>query len=106
MITLGVMSSIRRLSRGPFELGAAEAVGVLSDSAMVQRLRKAAGDPAAPPAPFAAPGGDDTPFVFSGSLVVGGRAYARVVRTGARTEIGKIGLSADGRVFSDGVTDV
>ena len=37
------------------------------------------------------PGGDDLPFVYSGTLVVGGRGMARVLATGARTEIGKIG---------------
>jgi len=53
-------------------------------------VRKAAGDPAAG---MGAPGGDDTPFVFSGSLVVAGKAYVRIARTGARTEIGKIGAA-------------
>ena len=38
------------------------------------------------------PGGDDTPFVFSGSLVVGGRAYARIVRTGAEWESARSAL--------------
>jgi Ca2+-transporting ATPase len=37
------------------------------------------------------PGGDDLPFVFSGTLVVQGRGMARVLATGADTEIGKIG---------------
>ncbi|HEY5993216.1 MAG TPA: cation-translocating P-type ATPase, partial [Gallionellaceae bacterium] len=37
------------------------------------------------------PGGDDTPCVFSGSMVVGGRGMARVLATGMHTEIGKIG---------------
>lgn len=37
------------------------------------------------------PGGDDTPWVFSGTLVVGGHATAVTVRTGARTELGRIG---------------
>jgi Ca2+-transporting ATPase len=37
------------------------------------------------------PGGDDLPFVYSGSLVVQGRGLARVLTTGALTEIGKIG---------------
>ena len=37
------------------------------------------------------PGGDDLPFVYSGTLVVGGRGTARVLATGPRTEIGKIG---------------
>jgi Ca2+-transporting ATPase len=37
------------------------------------------------------PGGDDLPFVYSGTLVVKGRGIARVEAIGARTEIGKIG---------------
>ncbi len=37
------------------------------------------------------PGGDDLPFVFSGSLVVRGTGVAEVIATGARSEIGKIG---------------
>ncbi|MEI7894165.1 MAG: cation-translocating P-type ATPase [Myxococcales bacterium] len=37
------------------------------------------------------PGGDDIPFVYSGSLVVQGHAAARVVETGLGTELGKIG---------------
>ncbi|MGC2456817.1 MAG: cation-translocating P-type ATPase [Gallionellaceae bacterium] len=39
------------------------------------------------------PGGEDLPFVYSGTLVVGGRGMARVLATGARTEIGKIGTA-------------
>jgi Ca2+-transporting ATPase len=41
------------------------------------------------------PGGDDLPFVYSGSLVVSGRATALVNLTGLHTEIGKIGKSLD-----------
>jgi Ca2+-transporting ATPase len=37
------------------------------------------------------PGGDDLPFVYSGTLVIKGQGIARVHATGARTEIGKIG---------------
>jgi len=37
------------------------------------------------------PGGDDQPFVYSGTLVVQGHGHARVVRTGVCTEMGKIG---------------
>ncbi|MFN8022768.1 MAG: cation-translocating P-type ATPase [Acidimicrobiales bacterium] len=37
------------------------------------------------------PGGDGTPWVFSGTLVVKGRAVAVVRATGARTELGRIG---------------
>jgi Ca2+-transporting ATPase len=42
---------------------------------------------------FGRPGGDDLPFVYSGSLVVQGKGYARVERTGTHTEMGKIGKS-------------
>lgn len=36
-------------------------------------------------------GGEDTPFVFSGSLVVQGKGLAQVLATGGQTAIGKIG---------------
>ncbi len=39
------------------------------------------------------PGGDDLPFVFSGTLVVSGHGIAEVMATGARTEMGKIGTA-------------
>ena len=39
------------------------------------------------------PGGDDLPFVFSGSLVVRGVGIAEVTATGVRSEVGKIGQS-------------
>jgi len=41
------------------------------------------------------PGGDDLPFVYSGSLVVSGRGVARVSTIGGKTEIGKIGKSLE-----------
>ncbi len=39
----------------------------------------------------ARPGGDDLPFVYSGTLLVKGKGFARTLTTGSRTEIGKIG---------------
>jgi P-type Ca2+ transporter type 2C len=39
------------------------------------------------------PGGDNTPFVFSGTLVVKGQGIALVQATGPRTELGRIGAS-------------
>jgi Ca2+-transporting ATPase len=37
------------------------------------------------------PGGDDLPFVYSGTLIVQGQGYAKVNATGINTELGKIG---------------
>ncbi len=37
------------------------------------------------------PGGDDLPLIYSGTMVVQGQGFARVVATGTKTEIGKIG---------------
>jgi len=37
------------------------------------------------------PGGDEQPFIYSGTLIVGGQGLAEVRTTGARTEMGKIG---------------
>lgn len=48
---------------------------------------------AAVAAPAGRPGGDDLPYVFSGSLVVRGNGRAEVTAIGQRSEIGKIGLA-------------
>jgi Ca2+-transporting ATPase len=37
------------------------------------------------------PGGEDLPFVYSGTMIVQGQGIAEVLRTGVQTEIGKIG---------------
>ena len=39
------------------------------------------------------PGGEDQPLVYSGSLITRGTGIARVIATGPRSEIGKIGQS-------------
>jgi Ca2+-transporting ATPase len=39
------------------------------------------------------PGGDDRPFVYSGTLVVRGDGIARVSATGAHTEFGRLGVA-------------
>lgn len=41
------------------------------------------------------PGGDNNPFVYSGSLVVSGRGVAKVLCTGINSEIGRIGKSLE-----------
>ena len=53
-------------------------------------VRKIGAQAATPPG---RPGGDDLPYVYSGSLVVRGYGRAEVIATGARSEIGKIGLA-------------
>jgi hypothetical protein len=57
------------------------------DSVSVRKLAFAA------PVPDAPPGGDDLPYVYSGTLVVRGRGLAEVTATGARSQIGKIGIA-------------
>ncbi|ESQ86815.1 cation-translocating P-type ATPase [Asticcacaulis benevestitus] len=42
---------------------------------------------------FAPPGGDDLPYVYSGSMVVRGAGVAEVIATGPRSQIGRIGQS-------------
>jgi Ca2+-transporting ATPase len=58
-------------------------------------VRKVVGDR---PASFA-PGGDDLPFVFAGTLVTRGHATAEVLATGGRTEMGKIGKALEAASF-------
>ncbi len=43
----------------------------------------------------ARPGGDDLPFVYSGTLVVQGRALVKATATGIRSEMGKIGKALE-----------
>jgi Ca2+-transporting ATPase len=58
------------------------------ESVPVRKLASSSGD-AGPPHT----GGDDLPFVFSGTLVVRGSGVAEVTSTGVQAEIGKIGQS-------------
>jgi len=47
--------------------------------------------PSMPPKTSSSPGGDDSPFIYAGTLVVRGTGQARVTATGLRSEMGKIG---------------
>lgn len=58
------------------------------ESAPVRKTAKEAGDGMTE---MSRPGGDDLPFVYSGTLVVKGYGIAQVQATGAHTEIGRIG---------------
>jgi Ca2+-transporting ATPase len=52
-------------------------------------------------APIARPGGDDLPFVYSGTLIVRGQGIAEVVATGLATQLGKIGNALQTVVTED-----
>lgn len=56
-------------------------------------VRKVAREPLARPGGAVRPGGDDLPFVFSGTLVTRGQGILEVLATGSRTELGKIGTA-------------
>jgi Ca2+-transporting ATPase len=56
-------------------------------------VRKVAGTPSST---AARPGGDDLPFVFSGTLVVRGQGVGQVIATGPRSAIGSIGRALQG----------
>ena len=51
-------------------------------------VRKSSGNAALS---IARPGGDDLPYVYSGTLVVQGHGVAEIKETGARTELGQVG---------------
>jgi Ca2+-transporting ATPase len=80
--------------RVPADARLFEVTGLESDESLLTGesvpVRKSIGDPATADA---RPGGEDSPHVWSGSLVVRGTGLATVIATGARTEIGRIGTS-------------
>lgn len=47
------------------------------------------------PSEMGRPGGEDLPFVYSGSLITQGQGVAQVLATGARTELGQIGKALE-----------
>ncbi|MDD5439720.1 MAG: cation-translocating P-type ATPase [Candidatus Omnitrophica bacterium] len=56
------------------------------ESVPVRKISRSQDDTAKP-----RPGGDDLPYLYSGSLIVQGQGVAAVMATGAATEMGKIG---------------
>jgi len=69
------------------------AVNLSVDESLLTGESVAVRKAAAPHTPYeiGRPGGDDLPFVFSGTLVVQGQGFAEIRATGAKTELGKIG---------------
>jgi Ca2+-transporting ATPase len=62
------------------------------ESIPVRKRAALAGD-AAPATATMAPGGDDTPWVFSGTLILAGEGLAEIQATGPRSRIGAIGTA-------------
>ena len=84
--------------RVPADALVLQAADLLADESLLTgesvSVRKSAWDGS--PGPMPRPGGDDVPFVFSGTLVVRGQGIAEVRTTGARTAIGGIGAALHG----------
>jgi P-type Ca2+ transporter type 2C len=80
--------------RVPADAVVRESVSLAADESLLTGesvpVRKVAWSGTGPPPP-ARPGGDDLPFVYSGTLITGGQGLAMVAATGAHTEIGAIG---------------
>ena len=78
--------------RVPADAWLLDAAGVAADESLLTGesvpVAKTAAGAEPPPA---APGGEGLPWVYAGTLVVQGHALAIVARTGARSELGRIG---------------
>ena len=75
------------------ELGVDESL-LTGESAPVRKSAETTTDVGAgKPRDLPRPGGEDTPALFAGTLVVQGHGLARVVATGGRSEIGRLGSS-------------
>lgn len=82
--------------------GEAVAVGKLPQPGANASASMPTGEGMAPPPqpgatapPPSQPGGEGQPFLYSGTLIVGGHGLARVIATGSRTEIGRIGSALE-----------
>ncbi len=62
------------------------------ESVPVRKVASASAAVGAEPAAAARPGGDDTPWVYAGSMLVSGQGMGVVCATGVRSEMGRIGL--------------
>ena len=95
-VVRGDLLMVREGDRVPADAWLWQATNLAVDESLLTGesvpVRKQAGEGGeTPPAVMARPGGDDTPFIFSGTLAVQGQGVAEVKAIGAQTEIGKIG---------------
>lgn len=65
------------------------------ESVPVRKVVRAAAAEGASEATMGEPGGDDQPYIYSGTLVVQGRGVAEVLATGPRSAMGKIGRALE-----------
>ena len=91
-VVVGDLVTVKEGDRVPADAALLKSSNLMADESLLtgesMPVRKRAS--ATEPAP-ARPGGDDLPFVYSGTLLTQGQGVARVVATGVHTEIGKIG---------------
>lgn len=80
--------------RVPADAVLVQALDLLADESLLTGESVAVRKSVAEEPPIAVrPGGDDLPYVYSGSLIVRGSGIAEVLAIGPRSEIGKIGQS-------------
>lgn len=93
-VVVGDHILLREGDRVPADAMVMEQINLSADESILTgesfQVRKSASDKELE---ISKPGGDDLPFVFSGTMITQGRGIAQVVRTGVHTEIGKIGKS-------------
>ena len=91
-VVVGDLVRVKEGDRVPADAALLKSRNLMADESLLTGesvpvgKRASAGEPAA-----VRPGGDDLPYIFSGTLLTRGQGLARVVATGVHTEIGKIG---------------
>ena len=91
-VVVGDLVLVKEGDRVPADAVLLRAYNLMSDESLLTGesvpVRKRADDAQQA---WARPGGDELPFVYSGTLLTAGQGIACVVATGLQTEIGKIG---------------
>ena len=95
-VVRGDMLVLSEGDRVPADAALRECRGLRTDESLLTGesvpVRKRAAAEGVEEAP-ARPGGEDLPFVYSGTLIVSGAGLAEVTATGVRSEVGRIGHS-------------
>jgi Ca2+-transporting ATPase len=94
-VVSGDLCVLREGDRIPADGVLVDGVGVLVDESLLTGESVPVGKAVSstPPAPPAAPGGEATPFLYSGTMLVQGHGLLRVTGTGAASAIGRIGAT-------------